>query len=139
MNDTRTIWGGITGKIIALFLVLAVIFGCIAASLAYAGYGKSLLSKEDINVLSSENNKDGTLSVRFRIDKPGSYLSAYKTYKEEDKLMVKLYSSTREGDFKVDSTGVYTLNFKVDKDTGSVVQEGPKGEEYILVKVNIKP
>ena len=137
MNKTKSVWGGVAGKIIATLMVLSVICGAVTVTLAYSVYGDSLLSKDEIKVISSIDNKNGTINIKLRLEKPGYYLSDYKTEKVGDKLMVKLYSSVREGDIKADSTGAYTLDFKVDTGVKSVVQEGPDGEEYILVKVNI--
>lgn len=139
MEKTRSAWGGVAGKVIALLAVLAVICGAVAAALAYAAYGESLLSSSEIKVISSENNKDGTVSVRLRVTKSGCFLSSYKTERVEDRLVVRFYSSVREGSLKADNTGVYTLSFRVDENMSKIVQEGDGGAEYTLVRINIEP
>lgn len=138
MEKTQSVWGGVAGKIIALLAVLAVVCGAVAASLAYAAYGKALLSSDDIKVISSNDNKDGTVSVKLRVTKSGCFLTDCKTERDGEKLVLKLYSSLRESDtYKADETGVYSLVFKVDKNMSRIVQEGQDGAEYTLVRINI--
>lgn len=138
MKETKTVWGGVAGKVIAGLMVLALICGAVSATLAYSSYGRSLLSKEEIDNVNVIDNKNGTISVKFRVDKEGYRFSGYKSSRDGDKLVLKLYASVREGDVKADSTGMYTINVKVDEDMKSVVQEGPGGEKYTLVKINIE-
>lgn len=135
MYKTKSVWGGTAGKVLAALLLLAVIFAAVSLTLARSAYGKSLLGKEDIKVAESVDNGDGTLDLSLRINELGRYLSGYKTEKSGDKLVIKLYSSAREGDLKPDKTGAYSLRLKLYDDTGSVVQEGPGGEEHVLVKI----
>lgn len=138
MGKTQSVWGGVAGKIIALCAALAIICGAVAASLAYAAYGKSLLSSDDIKVISSSDNKNGTVSVKLRITKSGCLLTDCKSERDGEKLVLKLYSSLRGNDeYKADETGVYSLVFKVDKDMSRIVQEGQDGAEYTLVRINI--
>ena len=137
MEKTKSVWGGAAGKLIAALIIIALVFAVISAVLANSLYGDRLLSKDDIKVIGGTSSKDGTVSVKFRITKPGNYLSACKTRKSGDKLMVKLYSSLTESSYKADTSGIYTLDFSVDADLKNVVQEGHGGEEYILLKVNI--
>lgn len=138
MGKTQSVWGGVAGKIIALCAALAIVCGAVAASIAYAAYGKSLLTSDDIKVISSADNKNGTVSVKLRLTKSGCFLSDCQTERDGERLVVKLYSSLRGSDaYKADETGVYSLVFKVDKDLSRIVQEGQDGAEYTLVRINI--
>lgn len=138
MEGTKTVWGGVVGKVIATMLVLAIVCGAVAATLAYTAYGESLLSKEEIKNINVSDNKNGTLSIKFRVDKEGYRFSSFKTEKDGETLIVKLYSSIRGGDTKANSAGVYTITVRMTEDMKSVVQEGPGGEKYTLVKLNIE-
>lgn len=138
MEKIHTVWGGVIGKIVAACLVLAVICGAAALSLANAAYGKVLLTVDEVGLENSADKGDGNLSVGIRVDKPGFYLADYKTYKDGDRLMVKLYASVKVRNYKMDSAGVYTLNLKIDKNIKTVVQEGKGNDEEVLARLNHK-
>jgi len=138
MEKIHTVWGGVIGKIVAACLVLAVICGAAALSLANAAYGKVLLTVDEVEVDSSSDKGNGNLTVGVRVNKAGFYLVDCKTYKDGDKLMVKLYASVKARNYTMNNAGVYTLNLKIDQNVKTVVQEGKGNDEEVLARLNHK-
>jgi len=139
MDKTISIWGGTKGKLLAAFIVLAVVFGAVALSLSYAVYGDVLLEKDEVVVSGSTDNGNNSVTVKLRLEKNGFYLSDIKTEKAEDKLVVKLYASVENTEkYRADGSGFYSLSFDFDADIEKIVQEDSDGEEHTLVTLNHK-
>lgn len=139
MYRTDTIWGSAAGKIMAALIVLFIVCGVLAASLAYAAYGDVLLTQDEVVVVSSAQNGDKSVTVRLRLDKPGFHLSDIKTEKKGSKLMIELYGSVQRNDaYVMDSTGHYNIELNFDKGIKNIVQEGDDGKEHTLITLNHK-
>ncbi len=139
MDKTISIWGGNKGKLLAALLVLAVVLGAVAISLAYAVHGDVLLTKDEVVVDSSVDNGDNSVSLKFRLEKSGFYLADVKTEKDGDMLVVKFYGAVNtDGKYSTDSAGFYKIKLRFDGDIKKIVQEDSDGEQYTLVTLNHK-
>lgn len=136
MDKVKSVWGGVAGKVIALFLLLALIFSAVAITLARSVYGGSLLSSSEISIVRTTESGNGTVAISFKILKSGCFFANYDLEKSEDKIYIKFYSSVREGDVKSDYTGTYKISFEIDGSVKTVVQKGPGGEEVAILNVN---
>ena len=139
MIEIKSVWGGVLGKIIASLLVIGALCGVLALTLYFAVNGDVLLNKDEIKVSDSVDKVNNNVTVKFRVEKQGFYLSDIKTEKSGDKLMVKLYASVKGSEkYKADDLGNYAVDFKFDSEINSIVQEGDDGDEYTLVVLNHK-
>ena len=132
MDKNKTIWGGAVGKTVALLLVIGLVCAILAGAVAYALYHNEALLTNDIKLKSASHDGQGTVTVRFAVDKDGYRFSGFKTKRNGDKIMVKLYGSVSGSAAHPAENGDYTILVKVDESLTEIVQEASDGTRSLI-------
>lgn len=135
MNNRYTPWGTIWGRLIAVFIIAAVVFGAVAAAVCFALWEKQVVEIKDLTVVSANAKLEKdyaktTLQLRT-ID--GRKISDYDTRVEEDRVYLTLYSSIR-GKYAADKSGAVSITVKTEKTINYIyMDDGNKTKELTKV------
>ncbi len=139
MNKIKSVWGNVTGKVVAALLVLGIVCGAMFFSLHYALKGDVLLSSDEVLISTSSDDGNNKLDVKLSLNKSGYHLSDIKLDSKGDKLYVKFYASLSKNDkYVFDSQGYYNVKISFNKDVKTIVQEGADGDEATIITLNHK-
>ncbi len=116
MNDRCKPWGTAWGRLIAVFIISAILFASVALSVCYALYNESAVATTDIEVVDVkvEQTEDvAKVTLHLSLD-DGKELSSFDTRIEDDCMLVTMYSALR-GNYTPDKSGVTTVTLTADK------------------------
>ncbi len=135
MENTGSIWGKAAGKIIAALLALAFVCGAVSLCMVYEQNRDILLDVDEIKDCEYKLSESGEVIFKFRMNKPGYSFTDVDSYREDDRIVLRLYGSLTDGDYKQDSVGFYTLKIAYNKDDKGLGQEGVDGNVSALYTI----
>lgn len=134
--DKKAFWGSTAGRIVALLIVTAFVFGTVAL-VTYRERGRELLLElSEVGVQSSKTDDLGALNVEFKMDKAGYCFSSYKLERKDGDIVIKLYASLTPSEYRVNERGYYTIVIKPQPEDKRLIQEGADGETKTWLNIH---